>query len=155
LGAILYELVSGRVAWTGDSLSEICVKVPSDPAPRLRSVVADAPKELDAIVARCLEKDPSRRYQQVSDLALALGVLATSRGRMTLERILRMGGLDHSALVNTRVGEAPKVAARPATDLTLQGTAMLGPARATQSHGRARAHRAWTRHAHALRRASQ
>jgi eukaryotic-like serine/threonine-protein kinase len=138
LGAILFELVSGRVAWTGETLSEICVKVASDPAPRLRSVAPDAPKELDAIVARCLEKDPARRYQQVSDLALALGALGSSRAHTTLERILRMGGQDDAALVSTRVGEAPKVAARPATDLTLEGTATVGPERGTPSH-RARA----------------
>jgi eukaryotic-like serine/threonine-protein kinase len=105
LGTALFELVTGRVAWSGDSLSEVCVQVASDPAPSIRRFVPSAPGELDAIVARCLEKRPERRYQHVADLAVALSPLGSPRGRVTLERVLRISGhgKEHTATTATRL----------------------------------------------------
>jgi serine/threonine-protein kinase len=105
LGTALFELVTGRVAWSGDSLSEVCVQVASDPAPSIRDLVPSAPGELDAIVKRCLEKRPERRYQHVADLAVALSPFASPRGRVTLERVLRISGhgKEHAATTATRL----------------------------------------------------
>jgi serine/threonine-protein kinase len=67
LGAILYELLSGERAFTGDTMGEILGAVlHRDPAP-LRPVTP-----LVRIIERCLAKAPSDRFQTASDLASAL-----------------------------------------------------------------------------------
>src|SRR4029079_19179179 len=50
----------------------------------------DAPRALDPIVVRCLEKDRENRYQSVADLAKALLPLASDRMRATVARIVRI-----------------------------------------------------------------
>jgi serine/threonine-protein kinase len=72
LGAILFELLTGKCPFEADSPAELCTKVLVDDAPSLRSFSNRAPAELDTIVLRCLQKDPSARFQSVTDLADAL-----------------------------------------------------------------------------------
>ena len=69
LGVILYELVSGRPPFTAESITELALKVAMDALPPLALAV---PPGFDLIVARCLEKDPARRFQDVAALAHAL-----------------------------------------------------------------------------------
>ncbi len=72
LGAVAYELVSGEPAYDGQTVTEICAKVlTEDPRP-LRSVCAGIWPELDAIVSRCLERDPNLRFSDVLELSRAL-----------------------------------------------------------------------------------
>ena len=73
MGVILYELLAlGRSPFRAATLPEICARVlDGTPAP-LASVRPDVPRGLEAVVLRCLEKDPSRRFQTVADLASAL-----------------------------------------------------------------------------------
>lgn len=74
VGAILYELLSGQRAFGGATFAE-----------RLSSVLRDMPRGLNAetlgsalpVVARCLEKDASRRFQSAGDLAWALEALVS------------------------------------------------------------------------------
>src|SRR5207302_9933080 len=67
VGAIVYELASGQRAFGGASYAE-----------RLTSVLRDTPAlsgPLGPIVARCLDKDPKRRFQSAQDLAWVLETL--------------------------------------------------------------------------------
>jgi hypothetical protein len=73
-------------------LSDVIVQVTNEPAPSLRAIDASIPAELEGAVARCLDKNPARRFQHVADLALALCPLGTERARRTLERVLRLSG---------------------------------------------------------------
>jgi serine/threonine protein kinase len=73
LGVILHELLSGRSAFRGESLPAICAAIAADPPASLGEVRTDVPPELEAVVLRCLEKDPARRYQSVGELRAALG----------------------------------------------------------------------------------
>jgi eukaryotic-like serine/threonine-protein kinase len=58
-GAVLYELLAGTRAFTGDSTAEILIAVlRDDPRP------FEAPTALQQIVSRCLAKDPDRRFQR-------------------------------------------------------------------------------------------
>lgn len=68
LGATLYELLSGRPAFDGDSLSEICARVCSD-APQ---ALPHLPPALWSAIERCLEKNPQQRFHDVDALAAAL-----------------------------------------------------------------------------------
>jgi serine/threonine-protein kinase len=72
LGVILFELLTGRVPFLADSLTQLCALVLEQPAPPVSTLRADVPAGLVAIVARCLEKPPERRFQTVNELAFAL-----------------------------------------------------------------------------------
>jgi serine/threonine protein kinase/Tol biopolymer transport system component len=71
-GAVLYEMITGRYAFQGDSAPEISTAVLRDNPKHLSAVAPGAPRELERIVARCLRKDPERRFQTAGDLKVAL-----------------------------------------------------------------------------------
>jgi len=87
LGAVLFELVAGRPPFVAESFSELCLKVATDPTPTPSSVRADIPTSLDAVVLRCLEKDPSKRFQNVGELADALQAFASESVRDFARRV--------------------------------------------------------------------
>jgi len=87
LGAVLFELVAGRPPFVAESFSELCLKVATDPTPTPSSVRADVPTSLDAVVLRCLEKDPSKRFQNVGELADALQAFASESVRDFARRV--------------------------------------------------------------------
>lgn len=72
LGVILHELLSGKSAFRGESLPAICAAIAADQPESLAQARPDLPPELLAIAARCLEKDPARRFQTVDELRGAL-----------------------------------------------------------------------------------
>lgn len=72
LGVVLHEMISGRGAFQGDSTAAILSAVIRDDPPPLRTLVPSTPRSVERCVARCLEKDPRRRYQSAVDLASAL-----------------------------------------------------------------------------------
>jgi serine/threonine-protein kinase len=63
--------------------------VANDPPTPLRHLLPQAPAGLEAVILRCLEKDRTRRYANVADLALALCPFAPRRARESAERISR------------------------------------------------------------------
>jgi len=68
-GAVLYEMLSGRRAFQGDSrLSTLSAILREEPAP----LGAEIPHELHKIVSRCVRKDPERRHQHMDEVKLAL-----------------------------------------------------------------------------------
>jgi serine/threonine-protein kinase len=86
LGCVLFELVTGLSAFTGPTLLQLGAAIlERDPIP-LRQVVSDAPPELEALIAKCLEKDPDRRFQDVAELAAALYPFGPRRSRVSAER---------------------------------------------------------------------
>jgi len=72
LGAILFELLTGQCPFEGDTMSEVCGKVMTEDPPSLSTLSNGAATDLDPLIARCLEKDPQRRYQTVAEFAQAL-----------------------------------------------------------------------------------
>ena len=96
LGVVLFELVTVRTPFEAEAVTELAIKIAIEPAPPLRAFRADVPPGLELAVATCLEKDRSRRFQTVGDLALALRDLGSLRARASVERILgtlRQAGL--------------------------------------------------------------
>jgi serine/threonine protein kinase len=74
-GSVLYEMVTGRRAFHGDSkLSTLSAILKDDPKP-LSSIMPDAPRDLEKIINRCLRKDAERRFQTMADLKVALAEL--------------------------------------------------------------------------------
>jgi serine/threonine-protein kinase len=91
LGVILYELVSGECPFDGKTMAEIMIAIGTQPAKPLRQVRPDAPPELEAIIARCLEKDAARRLPDVAALAEGLLPLATTRrAQVSVEHIVTL-----------------------------------------------------------------
>ena len=72
LGIVLYETVTGRKPFAGDSLTTISYKIVHEPFPPLREAAPDAPEDLEPILSRLLAKEPAERYQRGSELALDL-----------------------------------------------------------------------------------
>jgi eukaryotic-like serine/threonine-protein kinase len=72
LGAVLYELVSGRLPFDAQSLPELIAAIVRDPPRPLRELAPHVPEKLVAVIARCLEKNPADRYPKISKLAAAL-----------------------------------------------------------------------------------
>src|SRR6266550_3095311 len=69
LGAILFYLLTGRPPFVGANVLTVIHQAAVTPAPRLRSLAPSADRDLETIVARCLESDPNARYQSAGALA--------------------------------------------------------------------------------------
>ncbi|HEY2517106.1 MAG TPA: serine/threonine-protein kinase, partial [Polyangiaceae bacterium] len=91
LGTILYELLANQQAFEGWSITEVCARVMrGHPAP-LSTRRSDVPPALQAIIDRCLEKEPSARFGSVADLARALapfGGTSAFASACTISRVL-------------------------------------------------------------------
>ncbi len=100
LGVILYELLTGRVPFEGDTITEVALKVATQPAVPPTMLRSDLPPALEGVLITCLEKDRRHRYRNVAELALALAEFAPKRARGSVERIVgtvRAAGAYHGA----------------------------------------------------------
>jgi serine/threonine-protein kinase len=70
LGAMLYEILTGRLPYSGGSHQEVLRKVLTEAAPRPRQAVAGTPPALEAICLKALAKRPEQRYQAAAEVAL-------------------------------------------------------------------------------------
>lgn len=69
LGAILYEMLTGRPPFQGDSALEVLRRVADEEPARIQPQAPDVDADLEAICLRCLEKEPSARYGSAEALA--------------------------------------------------------------------------------------
>jgi tetratricopeptide (TPR) repeat protein/tRNA A-37 threonylcarbamoyl transferase component Bud32/TolB-like protein len=69
LGVILFELLTGRLPFPGDTSLESLRLAASKRAPLLRTLAPSLDRDLETICARCLESDPVLRYQSAAALA--------------------------------------------------------------------------------------
>jgi eukaryotic-like serine/threonine-protein kinase len=87
VGAVLFQLVTGRHAFEAPSNVQATVKVLSEDPASLCEHAPHAPPALERIVRRCLEKERDARFQTAAELAEALRPLASARTRTSLERL--------------------------------------------------------------------
>lgn len=90
LGAILYELLSGRPPFGAATMPQICLQIMQGNPDPLREVCPSVPARLQDAVDRCLRKDPAERFQSVADLACALAPFAPPRAEAVVDNILRI-----------------------------------------------------------------
>ncbi|WP_372720107.1 protein kinase [Novipirellula sp.] len=69
LGALLYEMLTGRPPFRASSFAEIERRLLNEQAPPPSKLNPKTPRDLDTICLKCLEKDPQRRYATAADLA--------------------------------------------------------------------------------------
>ncbi len=87
LGGVLHELLSGRPAFSGDNLAELCVNILQNPPAPLLVLRPELPPELAAVIGKCLHKEPEGRYDNIGQLARALAPFGGSRAHEQLSRI--------------------------------------------------------------------
>ena len=75
LGVSLFEMVTGRLPFDGDSNVAIAVKHLQETPPVPSSLMQGIPKGLDSIIAKCMQKSPERRYQTMRQLVSELDSL--------------------------------------------------------------------------------
>jgi serine/threonine protein kinase len=84
-GSVLYEMVTGRRAFQGDTkLSTLSAILKDEPKP-VSSIMHGVPRDLEKIISRCLRKNPERRFQTMADLRVALEELKeeSDSGKLT------------------------------------------------------------------------
>jgi serine/threonine-protein kinase len=79
IGVVLFELLTGTHPFEGRTVTEVCSKVLTEPAPLLRSKRPQADAGLEAIISRCLEKEAHDRYPTVASLAESLAPFGSGR----------------------------------------------------------------------------
>jgi serine/threonine-protein kinase len=70
-GVVLYEMLTGRHLYTGETISEILASVIKD-APSLAALPADTPAGVRRLLRRCLEREPRQRLQAIGEARIAL-----------------------------------------------------------------------------------
>lgn len=90
VGVMLYELVTGKSPFLGESVGDTLARVLAGNPEPLANLRPDAPPDLAATITRCLEIDEKKRFQDVAELAQALAPLASSRTKDFPRRIGRV-----------------------------------------------------------------
>lgn len=68
LGITLFEMLTGRVPFNGETTVAIAIKHIQEPMPSPRDFVSEIPSSVEQIVYKCCQKSPDRRYQSMADL---------------------------------------------------------------------------------------
>ncbi len=114
LGVVFYEMLTCQIPFPGETVPKICARVlETEPAP-LHSYAVGVPNGLQAVLDRCFQKDPSKRFQNVAELAIALLPFGPSRARVFAERassILEASG--QSSGITFRFSSAPPPSLEP------------------------------------------
>ncbi len=115
MGAILFACIAGRPPLVGDTVMQTLMQVVHEPSPSLRSLRPNTPMDLETIVAKCLEKNPLKRYQSAEALANELDsfmagrpIAARPRSKVMktwhwLERVPVVGALTGRHVVDTSI----------------------------------------------------
>jgi eukaryotic-like serine/threonine-protein kinase len=120
-GAMIYEMLSGERAFAGATTSDVIAAVLiKDPEP-LSSIAPRITPTVVAIVRRCLEKQPEKRFQSACDLAFALEDL----GSLSMKRVGLRSRLNTSAAKALMTSTMDRVRKRPGIWLTTTIAALL------------------------------
>jgi predicted Ser/Thr protein kinase len=86
LGVILFELLSGKRPFDGESITTVMYRIVHESPRSLRDMLKDVPAGFDYIISKALAKDPEQRYQSCLEMAYDLSNVATlPTSTMTME----------------------------------------------------------------------
>jgi serine/threonine protein kinase len=115
VGCILYEMIAGKKAFRGDSITGLIFKIITEEPPSIRELSADVPDEMVRIIARALAKTQDARYQTGRELADDL--LGLTRAGITPT-------LRQSEMATSPGGAGPLSSATVITPATVKGSAV-------------------------------
>lgn len=72
-GAVLYEMLTGRTPFTGNSLTAILLSLATETPAPVRSLRPDTPPELERLITGALQKDPDRRTPTIAEISAQIG----------------------------------------------------------------------------------
>ncbi|HSY24888.1 MAG TPA: serine/threonine-protein kinase [Polyangiaceae bacterium] len=93
LGVVLFELLCGVTPFQGERMPVLVAAILHRPALSMDTARPDLPPGLGAVVHRCLEKEPSKRFANVAEFATALAAFGPPASERSLERIVHTLGL--------------------------------------------------------------
>lgn len=128
LGVILYEIVTGRNPFIGETIGETFARIVSEDPPPIQSLRADVPGGLAEVVRQCLERTIGARIPTIDSLASKLAPFGPEDARATVERIRRIT----ASLRALREGPqatvaAPETMMAPNTGMIAPSTGMMAP----------------------------
>jgi eukaryotic-like serine/threonine-protein kinase len=97
LGVILYEMITARPPYTGDSIPALCASLLSDVPASMQTLRSDVPLALEDVIMRCLTKDRQYRFGTVSELARALAPFGSASSQLHVDRASRVLGVTDAA----------------------------------------------------------
>jgi Protein tyrosine and serine/threonine kinase/PEGA domain len=101
LGMVLHHLLTGRTAYEAADVAAYLFKLSTELPKPVREHRADVPAAIEAVILRCLEKNPNARFYHVGEFAHALAPFAGPRSAGALARI------QHYAAATPRIAAAP------------------------------------------------
>jgi eukaryotic-like serine/threonine-protein kinase len=87
LGTVLYELLAGAPPFRAETFGALVSQIMEGEAVPIRRVRPDVPARLEAVIHRCLERDPKRRFLSVRELGMALAPFGSEAARASLTEI--------------------------------------------------------------------
>ena len=87
LGVILYELVSGEAPFKAETLPQVCALILTGPIPPVRRRAPHVSETFEALILRCMTREPNGRFANVAELAAALSQFAPPRAQHFTSRI--------------------------------------------------------------------
>lgn len=108
LGCVLYELITGEPPFMRETMGALVAAIVGAPFERIAVKRADVPAAVDAAVARCLEKDRTRRWSDIAELAAALAPYSPAQAAVSLPRIQALARTSGAmAFAATESGHSP------------------------------------------------
>jgi len=90
IGTILYELVTGRPPFLGESMPQLCGMILQEAPPPPRQLRPELPEGLQTVILRCLEKKREARFANVAELATSLAPFGSPNAVRSAERVSRV-----------------------------------------------------------------
>lgn len=127
LGVILFEMVSGRRPFDGDSFVSVLMQHVNDPVPDIRELNNRIPPSLAQIITRSLQKDPAQRFSSAAEMANALRSvnIGTSQQMRAMSGVTSQVPHDPTQVVSPFT--TPQSAVRPQPTLTPPPATMVAP----------------------------
>jgi class 3 adenylate cyclase/cell division septation protein DedD len=91
LGLLLYEMITGVQAFTGDTPVAVALKQIREYPFRPRELMPQLTRAVDSVVMKCLQKEPAKRFQSADELAMALMKASRARAVSPWEAVLNRG----------------------------------------------------------------
>jgi serine/threonine-protein kinase len=110
LGIVLYELLTKRTPFEGQSMPVMIASILHQTPDSPRSRRADIPEALDAAVMKCLQLEPEKRFADVAFLAAAIGPFGSRGSAESVDRISRLLHVRQPPVAQTAVSHADSVA---------------------------------------------